>query len=727
MVRKTTISIILILATVLFITVFAELPVGVAKADDVDAAVCTEKTESSRYRMYVNEETLALVIEDKVTGARMESFPTYDDEKSNKTWWGAMNSAVVLTIISGNDDTKQADMMYDTVSKKVTYTKTGFSAELFWSKYGFGMTLEVDLTEDGLTARIADESIREENEKYSIGTISIYPYMGVSYLDDKEGYILVPDGNGALIYLDNKEGRYNSGFSYMIYGTDVGFDELKVESLLWDRYKIINDSEQITAPVFGIAHTDDRIAFLAVVEDGATRATIDCMPNGVSVDYNRAYVKFIERKLYTQPTSNNSTAGSLHITEADRSHSDLQVRFIFLSEDEADYSGMANAYREYLLKNGLLKASDNTFKTRVDFLGSDREEWVIGTSPVIMTTVEDIYGIYDDLNARGVTDILSVYKGWQKGGINCLPITKYKADSKLGGTKALTGLIEDAKARGISMYLYDDMLRINPDEFNVTFNVVKKINKRKYEEQTYKDVYETFNYVTPSRAAENAGKFMKKMTAAGVDGLCLTGITSELYSYTYSGTDYTRHDTADSYRTTVAQMSDNARLIMEEPFAYFWADADAFLDMPLYTSNYFYEDEFVPFLSMVLKGIMPVYSDYVNFEANKQEFFLKLIETGTFPSFYITKESSAELIYTNSCDIYSSEYSSYANLIETYYDELKEIAKMTEGATISHHELKGGVTEVTYSNGVRIYINYAETPVQADGMTLEAMSYRIVE
>lgn len=36
--------------------------------------------------------------------------------------------------------------------------------------------------------------------------------MGNSYLDDKAGYMLVPDGNGALIYLDDKEGRFKSGF-----------------------------------------------------------------------------------------------------------------------------------------------------------------------------------------------------------------------------------------------------------------------------------------------------------------------------------------------------------------------------------------------------------------------------------------------------------------------------------------------------------------------------------
>ena len=85
--------------------------------------------------------------------------------------------------------------------------------------------------------------------------------------------------------------------------------------------------------------------------------------------------------------------------------------------------------------------------------------------------------------------------------------------------------------------------------------------------------------------------------------------------------------------------------------------------MPLYVSDYIYEDEDVPFLSIVLGGVIPVYSEYTNFEANKTEFFLKLVETGTYPSFYITKEDSSDLIYTNSNDIYSSQYSVYRDEI----------------------------------------------------------------
>ena len=683
-------------------------------------------TENTDYRLYLNEEDLSLVIEEKATGAYMESSISYDDGNNNDTWLGAMKSAVVITMINGSDDTKQADLVNDNVQKTITYTDNGFEAELYWSTYQFGMTLQVSLTDEGLVARIPDESIREDGDKYYIGTISIYPYMGTSYLDDKEGYLFVPDGNGALIYLDDKEGRFKSGFSSMIYGSDIGFDESNVLTLLNDKYNTIEDANEVLAPVYGIAHTDDEIAYLAIVEEGAARATIEAIPNGASVNYNRAYAKFILRKTYTQPTSNNSTSGSLHIYESERSHSDLGVRFLFLSDGNANYAGMANAYRDYLIKNGELSTQDNSYKTRVDFLGVDQESWVIGTSAVVMTTVSDIYDIYADLEENGVTDLMSIYKGWQKGGLYNLPITKYKADSNIGSNKELTKLITDAAEKDIDLYLYNDALIINPDEKNATFNVVKKINKRRYELETYMDVYETLLYLTPQKSSANLENFVKSYTKNGVNNLALAGISNTLFSYTYSGETYTRFDTQEVYKEAVETVDESTNLILEQPSSYLWSNTSAFLDMPLYTSSYIYEDESVPFLSIVLKGVMPVYSEYINFEANKKEMFLKMVETGTFPSFYITKESSSELIYTNSSDIYSSEYSSYKETITEYTEELKALDEKVNGATISGHEIIGDAVKVTYSNGVKVIVNYGESEVTIDNVKVQSMSYEVV-
>ena len=684
--------------------------------------------ENDKFRLYVNEESLALVVEDKATGAYMESSPSYNDGRNNKTWTAYLNSALVLTMIKGNDDTKQADLIRDDVKKQITYSKDGFEAKVYWTKYKFGMTLQVTLTKDGVTAYVPDESIVEDGDEYMIGTVCIYPCMGLSYLDYNEGYILIPDGNGALMYLNDKEGRFNTGFTSLVYGDDVGFSDTSSANLLWDRYQMITEANQIIAPIWGIAHTDIQMAYLAVIEEGAERASIEACPNGVTLDYNRAYAKFILRKLYTQPTSNNTSSGSFHLVEEDRSHSDLKLQFLFLTGEEANYSGMANAYREYLLGNGTLTVQDDmAYRTRIDFLGTEREEFIIGTKAVVMTTVDDIYEIYEDLKEAGVTELLSVYKGWQKGGLLDIPITTYKADNKIGGTKQLTQLIQDAEDAGIAFYLYNEALRINPDEQNATFNVVKKVNKKKYEEYTYKDVYEKMAYLTPARSNTLLNKFADSYLKKGVDGLCVAGVTNTMFTYSYGGKFYSRFDCADTYAATLAGLDEKLSLVLEQPSAYLWSDMEAFLDMPMYASDFIYEEESVPFLSLVLKGIVPVYSEYVNFEANKEEFFLKLVETGTYPSFYITKESSADLIYTNSSDIYSSQYSVYKSEILEYTEKLKEVNKAVEGAVITGHEiLENGVRIVTYSNGVQIYLNYSRSGQTVDGIRLESMSYKVV-
>jgi hypothetical protein len=683
--------------------------------------------ESESHRLYMREEDLAIAVEDVATGSFMESAISNDDGRNNKTWLGAMKSALVLTLINGGNDTKQADLINDKITKKIEYSDNGFKAECFWTKYQFGLTMQVALEGGSVVAHVDDSSIIEKSDQYKIGTISIYPFMGNSYMDEKEGYILIPDGNGALIYLDDKEGRFQTGFSSMIYGGDVGFNDSSVVNLLWDRYSMVTDAEPVLAPVFGIAHTDDEMAYLAVVESGDNRATIEAHPNGVSVDYNRAYAKFIERKLYTQPTSNNSTSGSLHLMESDRSHSDLRVRYIFLSGDEADYSGMAVAYREYLLKNGGLVQSDMTYRTRVDFLGGERENWVVGTSSVIMTTTSDIEDICEDLVSNGAGSLFSIYKGWQSGGLYDLPITSYSADSGIGGTSSVTKLMKKMKDDGNRLYLYDNALLLNPDESTAAFNVINQVNKRRYTVKTYKDVYDEMMYLAPVKSYKNLEKVADALEGKEGSGICVAGITDNIFSYNYGGNTFSRYDCADTFARVIDAAASKTGLVLEQPFAYLWKNTESFVDIPLYTSSYIVEDTGVPFLSIVFSGVVPVYAEYVNFEANKQEFFLKMVETGAYPSFYITKKSSDALIYTNSSDIYSSQYEVYKDTILDYDKKLSALNEKTNGAHIKKHEIKGdGMIAVEYDNGVRILINYNNSERTIDGVTVEAMSYETI-
>lgn len=699
----------------------------IAKKDQITIKDYEMVAENQNYRMYYYEDRLSVILQNKETGKYMYStlMDAEDDGYSNAQWNAYMKSGISCNIIVDTIEGTQLDLVTteNTIStKKIT---NGVEVKVKYPDYGLGYTANIVLDGDKLNVTIPDDSIVEEKEDTYFASISLFPFMGYTYMDVQKGYMLVPDGNGALINLDNKEGRYSSGFIQNVYGADQGFGSSGSSSLMWDDFDIVNDPYQVLAPIFGMAHLDDQLAYLAVIEGGDKRATIQADPNGASVNYNRCFARFTMRTVFTQPLNNSGSSG-VQTVEADRSHDDLSVSYLLLSGDDANYSGMATAYRNYLLENGLVNKADTDYNTRVDFLGTEREEFLIGTKAVPVTTVEQMSEMFNELQGSGVSSLLSVYKGWQKGGLYNIPISKYKADSHIGGTSHLTDFIKESAKKNYDIYLYNNALEINVDQNSFTYDAAKRINKTNLEINTNQQVFDTFYYQLPSRTDSNLDDFVSSYTKKDVNNLAVAGITDTLFSYSSKGRYYSRKDTAEKYGDVLKDVKANTNLVLEQPFAYLWQYTDAVLDMPLGSSGYMYLDENVPFLSMVLKGVVPMYSEYVNFEANKTEYFLKMVESGVYPSFYLTYENSSSLIYTNSNDLYSTEFETYKETVEEYDKELRAVAEQVGDANISKHEiLDNGVTKVTYSNGVVIYVNYSDSIATVDGVTIQAMSYEV--
>lgn len=685
--------------------------------------------ESDTYKLWYFEPRFSIKLENKTTGTVMESTVSDDMLRGeiNKSWTGYIQSGIVIHAIKGTTNTYQVDMNTSKNTVSTYAIENGICADIFFEDYDFGLAVEVTLEDEELVVRIPEGSITEKGKDTYISTISVFPMLGYSYLGEKDGYMLIPDGNGALIYLNDKEGRYSSGFSRMIYGVDYGFEQTDNSSYLWERYETVNDPNAVIAPIFGMAHTTCQQAYLAIVESGDERCNIDVMPNGVMVDYNRCFARFLLRDVFVQPL-NNSNSGTVKTVEADRIHTDLQVRYCLLSGEEANYSGMANVYRNYLLENGLVTKADCSYNTRVDLMGTDREEFLFGTTAVTMTTVDNAKQIYAQLREHGVSSVLSVYKGWQDGGVYSWPVSDYKADSAIGGTAALTELIREQAEQGYDVYLYDNATLVNDSTTAFTFDVMKMVNKRTFKIETRDQVYDLFYYLLPSRTGGNLSRLAEKLNGKDLDNLALTGVTNTLFSYSSKGSYYSRSDTLASYINAVEAVDGKLDLLMENPNAYMWKYTDAYLDMPLGSSDYLYVDQDIPFLSMVLKGILPMYSRYVNFEANKTENFLQMVESGIYPSFYLTWNETSQLIYTNSSNLYSLEFETYRDTVAEYDAALRQLAQLTQDAHILCHEtLAAGVVKVTYSNGLEVFVNYTEHDFTAGGITVAAQSYKVGE
>lgn len=678
--------------------------------------------ENDALGLYLYEPTLSLIIRDKKTGAIMESTVQESDGTLNATWENFIKSGLGFDILNDVSE-ERTDLISAQADITVTKGADGFSAAVKLTKYQISFTLNVTLKDDGIQVEIPGDSIVEEQEKVTIGNIYVYPFLGYTYSYERDGYMLVPDGNGALIYLEDNDGRFGSPLTLKVWGDNAGVDESYVLSLFWGEYQTVNDSEPVLAPVFGMVHTDSRLAVLGIIEEGAEDARIMAYPNGAVTNYNWIAPRFTLRRIYKQLMSKEGTS-AVQLQEAKRAQCDIRLRYVFTDGEAADYAGLAVKYREYLLEE--LAAKEDKFRIRLDFLGTDRENGMIFKKPVVMTTTDNIRDIYADLKKEGVTDIFSVYKGWQDGGIWSMPISKYKADSKIGGTSDLTKLMKESKEAGIELYLYQDALRANPDTVNTTFNVIKKLDESVYQENTYKEIYKSFRFQTPDQAVKKLNDSLKSYRKKGVDTLALTGITNHLFSYNYNGKQYNRTENLQVFSEALEGAAKDFHLAMEQPLSCYWGLTDSIVGMPVNTSNYIFTDEEVPFLSIALKGVIPMYADYTNFEANKSEYFLELVETGIYPSFYLTWEDPVDLLYTNSSDLYTSRYGVYKNEIVEYYSQLKAVSDAVSGAVIADREKNAdNVAIVTYSNGVKVYVNYNAQSVTCDGLTLDGMSYQL--
>lgn len=681
--------------------------------------------ENDQMEMYLKEENLSLILRDKNTGAIMYSTVS-DPIGSNESWQNFMRSGIVLEYIVGtNLVMSRADMYSQNPEKDITKTTDGFVAEIFYPDIEIGFDVNVTMTNQGVTVEIPKESIIEDNDRYKVGSIYVYPFMGHTLLGERDGYMFIPDGSGALIHLDDKDGKFSQPYSRMVYGSNVGLDDPFVLSLFNNRNPF-NEPENILAPVFGMVHTDNEIGFLGIIEEGQYSARIEAYPNGAILPYNWITTKFIYRQVYSQPTSQDT--GSMVVRQRNLNDFDIKIHFNFVTEEEANYMGLATTYREYLLDNELITAKEDEFNLRIDLLGAEVEQGLLFKSDVPMTTFSQAYDILTDIQSKGASNILAIYKGWNnKGPYGGLPIRSFNPESSLDDEKDLNELIDEMDAYGIDMFLYHDALRINMEELGTSrHKVMRKYNKRTYYEPIYGNVYREFNFLHPRSTVNIMEGMIGHYDSNQIENIMISGISNQLFSYSEGNREFDRITTKNYYEPLINEYNETFNLLLEQPFSYLWDQTEAIMDLPVSSSDYVFVDEDIPFIALVLNGIKPIYAEYTNFQANQEQFFLQLVEQGLNPSFLITHESPAELINTNSSYIYSSQYERYQEMIQDYYEELEAIHNLTVGAQIVDYQREGQITKVTYENGISIFVNYNEHPSMMEGQLIEGLSYEVV-
>lgn len=577
----------------------------------------------------------------------------------------------------------------------------------------FTIPIDYQLKEDRLVAGI-NMALVEESELGQLAVIRFLNYFGAGN-STEEGYLLVPNGSGALIEYNN--GKVNQESYYQqVYGIDP-----VVQSGVSSQV-----TTPVTMPIYG-AKTEDTAIFARITEGDAVASVIADISGKVN-DYNHVGPLFTVRDY--EKLSMFGTTGldaDLPVLEEEYYQGVMEVQFCFLSGEEASYSGMAKKYREWLIEEGSLTAlqEEEIVPFYLDILGAfEKKEYVMGIpyfSTYAMTTFSEAYEIAQKLQEQGTGEIKMRYTGWFNDGYFHDVARNIDTIGKIGGTSGLESLSEKMKSMGGELYpdVAFQQVAMTSDGYNPTFESSRyiagvSVQVAPFNQATYR-MYSQYeeevqNIVSAKALVRHVDGFIDDYLKLSVDGLALRDLGSIIAS------DKKKKDPINrewAKAITIAQIEKLSGMEKDMMFSggneYSWTYASDLIDVALGANPFYIIDHEVPFLQMVIHG----YMDYASSPANVKSGYeydhevLRLLEYGSAPRFLMTYEDSSKLKMTSMSRFYSTHYETWLEEAQEMYNEVAPILSQVRNIHIAEHLiLEQDVHLTRYDNGLEIYVNY---------------------
>ncbi len=671
------------------------------------------------------------------------------EDRLNQTWTDFANSLVTLEFFDDGNNlkwTSSANQDYSRSSFSRISSDSHWALDIEFNRIDVDVRVHLYFSEKGVEFEIKPNQVTGEGVS-SINNIIIAPFLdaqggkeiefnGTEYNREEavskpsnDGYILVPDGAGALIRFKQNDVSI-SNYTGFIYGRDI-------TSTLTSN-KVETDylaPKQMTLPVFGLSQGNDtEAAFIAYATAGEEYMKVVARPHNNKTWYNFAYASFTLNESFFQ-TFNTNDEGFNTIRESVQVEN-YKIQYHFLAGDgstdnlPASYVGMALAYRDYLEENGLgdLKSNQNQdIPLRLDFLMGDVRKDLFGYEDVVVTNLKDVESILGDMNTAGLSNINSGLLGYRSGGLTASKIGSSSVSRKIGGKSDMKSLVQTADSYGYDVSFITDYTNITELQFNALFNLApaKHISGKylTYEIKDYQTI-NTYNLLRTDKALDWLESDVAYSTKLNMESITVNGLSNTLFSEYKRG--LTRSDNMDLVIEGISSI-ENLKINASNPNAYLLPYVDRYLDTPAYSSHFLIETDTVPFLQLVLSSNIEMYATYGNFNITTYNDILRMIDFNIYPSFILTKEPSYLLEDTNSFIYYSTQYDFYQDEIVEIYDDINNALKEVQNADwIGRTVLAEGVVMNTYSNGVEIIINYNDTDFNGV-TTVEANSYEVIK
>ncbi|MDP4118348.1 MAG: DUF5696 domain-containing protein, partial [Bacillota bacterium] len=552
---------------------------------------------------------------------------------------------------------------------------------------------------------------------YNITRIDLLPMFGAGTMTEN-GYTFLPDESGVIVNFNNGKENYDE-YDMPVYGR------------YYDTKEYARKSAGVHIPVFGVKK--DQGTLMGVVTESEADAFIRAFVSGKTTAFNNAYSS---AQICVIEDGIGETDG-IPYAKSLIGNKNYTVRYYSLGANNGGYVGMANKYRDYLVKEkGMKKSDTEDSSVFLDVYGQvNKDKNILGVPvemPQTLTSYDQMVDMTKALKTDGINNPTIRYSNWQTAKNDGKVTTKVKTSSFLGGSgdfKKMMSYMDENKVN-----FYPDVDYANFEKGSMKYSLFG--NAIKSEDQSpvttsqsriQYDLGDKWYLLKPTSLKSGISTFLNDYKKYGESGIAIDSIGSMVYS-DYKKGSTVRAQTAKVWESVLKNAKTKAGHVMvDDANAYSFPYVDAILTTPSTDAYCEIADRTVPFYQMVLHGYVNYGTEAVNLSADPQTIRLKGIETGAGLTYSVFAAPASDVKDTYMDYIFSGNFDLIKETIKNYYNADKYYYAKIDGQKIVNHEfLANGVTKTTYENGVTAIVNYNENAVTLpDGTVINAKSYKV--
>jgi hypothetical protein len=565
----------------------------------------------------------------------------------------------------------------------------------------FYIPLKVELLEDHLHTEILTDQIISK-EPYEIASIRMLPYLGATRTFH-DGYMLIPEGSGGLMHLNNGKHRQRS-YTTHFYDRDL--------NIIPNRLTMTDIGARM--PVFGTKRGNT--AILGVIESGAEHASLTTEVSLKNDSFNKSYVDF---SLKAQGLYYLTQQG-IPIWHPEQYQYHPTIKYYFLNDDKADYNGMAELYGRYLQSKYELSLR-TSFKPSLylDILGSyDFDDYFLFfpyKNTGALTTYDQALQMIRHFESYGIDEMVINYIGWFNKGIHHESPDQLKLDGVLGSKRSYNQLNSYLADKGYASYYDVDFIRLyetpglfrNRDISRVVGGTTAEIYPFDIASGLPDRTKDPYYLLKVNAIYEHMTSFLKQYDRLSAEGLSLRHFGEQIYSDFHRNNSLYRYQIIEYYQDMLQMVSNQHPIMLSNAGVFALPFVDHLADLSIETSRYLMVDESIPFYQLAIADKINHSMPSINLDQvyDIDYYILKAIETGSNLKFTLSYQNPNVLLDTKYNQYFSTQFSRQANQIIYAMNTYRMLP--TSNAYLIRHEIINPTTiQVTYSNGVIYTLDY---------------------